>query len=140
MAYWVKINLSMYIFVLAHISELAFTTRVTEKCDVYSFGVLVLELFTGIPGDSLSYLSSMAKQGAVLWDFLDAQLPVPEAQTAREIFEVIKVAVQCIEPNPSDRPTMKDAVKVFTSQEDPNNQDYLQNEIMTSPLNGREYF
>ncbi|XP_037419450.1 MDIS1-interacting receptor like kinase 2-like [Triticum dicoccoides] len=27
--------------------ELAYTTRVTEKCDVYSFGVLVLELFMG---------------------------------------------------------------------------------------------
>uniref|UniRef100_A0A0D3F6A3 non-specific serine/threonine protein kinase n=1 Tax=Oryza barthii TaxID=65489 RepID=A0A0D3F6A3_9ORYZ len=42
--------------------ELAYTTRVTEKCDVYSFGVLVFELFMGChPGDFLLSLS-MAKE------------------------------------------------------------------------------
>ncbi|KAI4968965.1 hypothetical protein ZWY2020_046295 [Hordeum vulgare] len=38
--------------------ELAYTDNVTEKCDVYSLGVLVLEIFMGShPGDFISSLS-----------------------------------------------------------------------------------
>uniref|UniRef100_A0A0E0CLV3 non-specific serine/threonine protein kinase n=1 Tax=Oryza meridionalis TaxID=40149 RepID=A0A0E0CLV3_9ORYZ len=86
--------------------ELAYTTRVTEKCDVYSFGVLVFELFMGChPGDFLLSLS-MAKESTTLKDLLDARLPLPEAETTSEIFRVIMAAVQCLDPNPSHRPTM----------------------------------
>jgi serine/threonine protein kinase len=50
-------------------AELAYSTKVTEKCDVYSFGVLVLELFMGHhPG---GFLSSMANKSTPLMDLLD---------------------------------------------------------------------
>ncbi|KAI4964098.1 hypothetical protein ZWY2020_008392 [Hordeum vulgare] len=83
--------------------ELAYTENVTEKCDVYSFGVLVLELFMGShPGDLLSSLSSATKNNVVcLQDLLDSRLVVPDAETAREIYYIISVAVQCLEPSPS---------------------------------------
>ena len=109
--------------------ELAYSTRVTEKCDVYSFGVLVLELFMGHhPGD---FLSSMANRSAPLEDLLDIRLPFPETEIASEIFKVIVFAVCCIEPNPSYRPTMQQAIKVFSTTERPDDQlDCLQTDIV----------
>ncbi|KAM0917437.1 hypothetical protein ACQ4PT_009511 [Festuca glaucescens] len=57
--------------------ELAYSSRVTEKCDVYSFGVLKLELFMGHhPG---GFLSSMADKSTPFEDLLDIGLPLPEA-------------------------------------------------------------
>ncbi|XP_044367750.1 MDIS1-interacting receptor like kinase 2-like [Triticum aestivum] len=91
--------------------ELAYTENVTEKCDVYSFGVLVLELFMGShPGDFLSSLSLATKNNVVcLLDLLDPRLMIPDAETAREIYRILSVAVQCLEPNPSHRPTARRA-------------------------------
>ncbi|KAI4963494.1 hypothetical protein ZWY2020_014012 [Hordeum vulgare] len=110
--------------------ELAYTTRVTEKCDVYSFGVLVLELFMGHhPGDFLSFLSSMDKRSTIPKNLLDTRLPFPKIEIANEIFKVIAIAVRCIEPDPSHRPTMQDAIKVFSADEGPGNLDYLHTDI-----------
>jgi serine/threonine protein kinase len=84
---------------------------VTEKCDVYSFGVLVLELFLGShPGDLLSSIySTTNKNDLCLKDLLDSRLELPGAETAREIYGVLSVAVRCLEPNPSHRPTARRA-------------------------------
>ncbi|PON61565.1 Tyrosine-protein kinase, partial [Parasponia andersonii] len=39
-------------------AQLAYTMKVTEKCDVYSFGVLTLEVMMGKqPGDFISSLN-----------------------------------------------------------------------------------
>lgn len=93
------------------VPELAYTTNVTEKCDVYSFGVLVLELFMGShPGDLLSSLSLATSNNDVcLQDLLDTRLALPEATTAREIYSMLSVAVECLEMSPSHRPTARNA-------------------------------
>ncbi|KAM0884736.1 hypothetical protein ACQ4PT_030799 [Festuca glaucescens] len=109
--------------------ELAYTTRVTEKCDVYSFGVLVLELIMGNhPGD---FLSSMDNKTILLGNFLDTRLKLPEAEIASEIFHVITVVLRCIASNPSHRPTMQEVLKVFsTAKQSPTNDiDYLHTSI-----------
>ncbi|XBI87247.1 hypothetical protein VPH35_025369 [Triticum aestivum] len=88
--------------------ELAYTENVTEKCDVYSFGVLVLELFMGFhPGDLLSSLSLTTKRNVRLSGLLDSRLELPGAETAGEIYNVFSVALKCMEPNPSCRPTAR---------------------------------
>ncbi|KAI4987110.1 hypothetical protein ZWY2020_019910 [Hordeum vulgare] len=109
--------------------ELAYSTRVTEKCDIYSFGVLTLELFMGHhPGD---FLSSMADKTTSLKDLLDIRIPLPAAEVASKLFKVIVFAAQCIEPNPSRRPTMQQAIKVFTAARGPDNHvDYLHTGIV----------
>jgi serine/threonine protein kinase len=93
------------------IAELAYTENVTEKCDVYSFGVLVLELFMGShPGKFLSSLPLATKDNEVyLQDMLDSRLVLPDAETAREIYYMLGVAVQCLELSPSRRPTARRA-------------------------------
>jgi serine/threonine protein kinase len=110
-------------------AELAYSTKVTEKCDVYSFGVLVLELFMGHhPG---GFLSSMANKSTPLMDLLDIRLPLPEAEIASAILKVITMAIWCIEPDPSHRPTMQQAIKVFSTTERPDKHfDYLQTDIV----------
>ncbi|KAK9047438.1 hypothetical protein V6N11_053282 [Hibiscus sabdariffa] len=43
--------------------ELAYTMKVTEKCDVYSFGVFIMEVIMGShPGDLISTLPSSSLQ------------------------------------------------------------------------------
>ena len=112
--------------------ELAYTTRVTEKCDVYSFGVLVLELFMGHhPGDFLSSMDNN-NRGTLLENLLDTRLPHPEAKIGSEIFQVAIVAVRCINPDPAHRPTMQQVLKKFSTYEQTcsNDLDYLHTAIV----------
>ncbi|KAF7105568.1 hypothetical protein CFC21_106359 [Triticum aestivum] len=110
--------------------ELAYTTKVTEKCDVYSFGVLVLELFMGHhPGD---FLSSIVHKTTLLRNWLDTRLPLPGPEIASEMFQMIVVAIRCIEPDPSHRPTMQQVLKVLSTVErsPADHLDYLQTGIV----------
>ncbi|XP_044970356.1 MDIS1-interacting receptor like kinase 2-like [Hordeum vulgare subsp. vulgare] len=108
--------------------ELAYTENVTEKCDVYSYGVLILELFMGShPGDFLSSLSLATKNNSVcLEGLLDSRLVLPDATTAREIYCMLSVAVKCLEQSPSRRPTARhasDKLSAITVRDD--HVDYL---------------
>ncbi|CDP11088.1 unnamed protein product [Coffea canephora] len=93
--------------------ELAYTMEVNEKCDVYSFGVLALEVVMGKhPGDFiLSTLSASSSTSTVydipLKDIVDPRLSSPSKQESKQVTLVAKLALSCIEPNPLLRPTMK---------------------------------
>lgn len=91
----------------------------------------MLELFMGHhPGEFLSSLSSTARKSVLLKHMLDTRLPIPEAAVPRQIFEVIMVAVRCIEANPLLRPAMQDAIKVLSMNGGPSDLDYLHTEIV----------
>ncbi|KAF6997305.1 hypothetical protein CFC21_013539 [Triticum aestivum] len=114
--------------------ELAYTENVTEKCDVYSFGVLVLEVFMGIhPGDLISSLPLTSKNNDVcLRGLLDSRLVIPDAETAGEIYKVLSVGVQCLDPNPTRRPTALRASEDLGSKTCEDNIDYL-DAVLTIP-------
>ncbi|KAM7466048.1 hypothetical protein LguiB_013610 [Lonicera macranthoides] len=58
--------------------ELAYTMKVTEKCDVYSFGVLSLEVIKGKhPGDYITSLLSRSNEASQIKDAMDERLPRP---------------------------------------------------------------
>uniref|UniRef100_J3KZ08 non-specific serine/threonine protein kinase n=1 Tax=Oryza brachyantha TaxID=4533 RepID=J3KZ08_ORYBR len=110
--------------------ELAYTTRVTEKCDVYSFGVVVLELLMGShPGDFVLSISCPSKKRTPMKDLLDPRLPLPEGEVAREVFGLILAALQCLRPNPSTRPTMQSAIHMFSNVAGTVDLDYLHADI-----------
>ncbi|KAF6165203.1 hypothetical protein GIB67_007188 [Kingdonia uniflora] len=91
--------------------ELAYTMRVTEKCDMYSFGVLMLEVLIGIhPGKLISSLtssSSPTSQNVLLKNVLDGCLSPPTLHASHELFIIAKLAFSCLDANPESRPTMK---------------------------------
>ncbi|XP_058094838.1 MDIS1-interacting receptor like kinase 2-like [Magnolia sinica] len=81
--------------------------RVTEKCDVYSFGIVALEAMMGRhPGELISSLTPPSRQDTLLKDMLDQRLPDPTAAVAHEVIFVVSVALSCIRPDPNSRPTM----------------------------------
>ncbi|KAJ0836996.1 putative protein kinase RLK-Pelle-LRR-XI-1 family [Helianthus annuus] len=90
--------------------ELAYNMIVTEKCDVYSFGVLALETIGGKhPGDLLSSLNYSTSRSTTLENLLDKRLPYPiDKSIEKEILRVCNVVVACIVIDPKCRPTMRD--------------------------------
>ena len=82
---------------------------VTEKCDVYGFGVVALETMMGKhPRELFSLLSSPLAQNILLTDILDSRLPPPQdQQVAKDVVLVVWLALKCIHPNPKSRPTMQ---------------------------------
>ncbi|KAI3682197.1 hypothetical protein L2E82_50060 [Cichorium intybus] len=89
--------------------ELAYTINVTEKCDVYSFGVLALETIGGKhPGGLLSSLNYSTCQDTTFESILDKRLSYPtDRLIKKEIIRVYHVALACIVTDPKSRPTMR---------------------------------
>ena len=93
---------------------------VTEKCDVYSFGVLALEILMGThPGKLLTSLSSSSPQNMMLNEILDQRLPPPNRLVARDVFFVATIAFACLRAKPKFRPTMKWVSQEFHSHKKP---------------------
>ncbi|XP_027174170.1 probable leucine-rich repeat receptor-like protein kinase At1g35710 [Coffea eugenioides] len=95
--------------------ELAYTMVVTEKVDVYSFGIVVLEtLFGKHPGEFLSSLSPESAKQTKLKDLLDARLfPPVNRLVACDVVLAVTLAMACLDPNPKSRPTMQQVVLQF---------------------------
>ncbi|XP_030928891.1 MDIS1-interacting receptor like kinase 2-like isoform X5 [Quercus lobata] len=92
--------------------ELAYTTVVTEKCDVYSFGVIALETIMGKhPGEfilSLSSSSSSSTKHMMLKDILDPRLSHPLYRpVGPSVVLVVILALTCLRSDPKSRPTMR---------------------------------
>ncbi|KAL1080872.1 hypothetical protein V6Z11_D09G025600, partial [Gossypium hirsutum] len=92
--------------------EHSYSLVVTEKCDVYSFGVLTLEILMGKhPGELLSTLSSSSPssvQNVMLNEILDPRLSPPRSRKmAGDIAFVAVIAFTCLRAKPKARPTMK---------------------------------
>ncbi|KAG6639600.1 MDIS1-interacting receptor like kinase 2-like [Carya illinoinensis] len=97
--------------------ELAYTMKITEKCDVYSFAVLALEVIMGkYPGDFISSVKSSnlsIEMSIQLKDVLDQRLPFPMPQVESELIRVAQIATKCLNDLPKSRPTMHMISKVL---------------------------
>ncbi|KAJ4719141.1 putative Receptor protein kinase [Melia azedarach] len=102
--------------------ELAYTMVVTEKCDVYSFGIVALEVLMGShPGDLLSSLSSSSfNQRIRLIDVLDQRLSPPTNPKVVEDLVLVAIsAFSCLQPKSKCRPTMQDLSQEFVTHKTP---------------------
>lgn len=88
----------------------------TERCDGYSFGVVLLELLMGKhPGD-VNDVINLLKPEVTIDDarhlyFVDPNLPVPTDEEAKELDRMIQTAFRCLDNNPIARPSMQEVVK-----------------------------
>ncbi|KAK3019870.1 hypothetical protein RJ639_004178 [Escallonia herrerae] len=87
--------------------ELAFTMKVTEKCDVYSLGVLAMEVIKGRhPGDVIPSLTSSSEKFQ-LKDLVDQRLPSLSPKVDEIVKCIVELARSCLHTNPQSRPTMR---------------------------------
>ncbi|XP_073303991.1 probable LRR receptor-like serine/threonine-protein kinase At1g12460 [Primulina huaijiensis] len=101
--------------------ELAQSSRLSDKCDVYSFGVILLELVTGRkPVESptvnevvilCDYVRVLIEQGSAS-DCFDRRL---RGFTENELIQVMKLGLICTYESPSRRPSMAEVVQVLES-------------------------
>lgn len=101
--------------------ELAQSLRLSEKCDVYSFGVILLELVTG----RKPVESPRANEVVVLCEYVRGLLESGSASDCfdrslrgfaeNELIQVMKLGLICTSEVPSRRPSMAEVVQVLES-------------------------
>lgn len=86
--------------------------QVNEKCDVYSFGVLTLEILMGKHPGELIY--SLREDSTIydlpLKDVLDQRIPQP-SNLVKEVMLIAKITLACLNEDPQCRPTMEQVSK-----------------------------
>lgn len=121
----------LYSFLLSNILHLIQKGHLTEKSDVFSFGVVVMEVLAGRrvldrnrPNNEMNlvewakpYISNKRKILRVVDPRLEGQCSLIQA------LKLGKLALSCLETNPKRRPTMAEVVTVLeqlNQQNDPN--------------------
>ncbi|XP_010433211.1 PREDICTED: receptor-like protein kinase 5 [Camelina sativa] len=94
--------------------EYVYTLRVNEKSDIYSFGVVLLELVTGKqPTDPLLGDKDLGKWVCTTLDHCGLEPvidPKLDIKFKEEISKVIHIALLCTSPLPLNRPSMRKVV------------------------------
>ncbi|KAL8231720.1 hypothetical protein R6Q57_001498 [Mikania cordata] len=107
--------------------EYAYTLKIDEKSDVYSYGVVLLELITGrrpvgdFGEDGLDIVrwSKMQTNGSKegVEKILDERLKKVPIDEAKQVFFV---AMLCVQEHNVERPTMREVVQMLAQAKQPN--------------------
>jgi serine/threonine protein kinase len=94
--------------------------KVTEKCDIYSYGVVLLELLTGKApvqpieqgGDLVTWVRNFIRNSnnSLNPEILDNKLDLSEGSAVEHMTTVLKIALMCTSMSPFGRPPMRQVV------------------------------
>ena len=105
------------IFISNYFAEYAYTLRVNEKSDIYSFGVVILEIVTRKrpiapelgEKDLVKWVCSTLDQKGVE-HVIDPKL---DSCFKEEISKILNIGLLCTSPLPINRPSMRRVVKML---------------------------
>ncbi|XVF81068.1 hypothetical protein PTKIN_Ptkin15bG0126700 [Pterospermum kingtungense] len=135
--------------------EYGYTLKVDEKIDIYSFGVVLLELLTGKKpldpefGESIDIVEWIRRKvgdNKALEEALDPNLGNCK-HIQEEMLLVVRIALLCTAKHPKDRPSMRDVITMLgeakprrksSSNEGGNGSVKEMPVFSTSPVNGLE--
>lgn len=110
------------------LAEYAYTANITEKSDVYSYGVVLLEILSG-----RSAVESQTGEGMHIVEWvkkkmgsfepavtvLDSKLRGLPDQLVQEMLQTLGIAMFCVNSSPAERPTMKEVVALLMEVKSP---------------------
>nr|POF07313.1 putative serine/threonine-protein kinase [Quercus suber] len=110
--------------------EYASTGMLNERSDVYSFGILVMEIITG--RNPVDYSRPPEEVNLVEWlkkmvanrnaeGVLDPKLP--EKPTSRALKRALLVGLRCVDPNAQKRPKMGHVIHMLEAEDSPFKED-----------------
>ncbi|KAG1364479.1 cold-responsive protein kinase 1 [Cocos nucifera] len=107
--------------------EYAIRGELTEKADIYSFGVLALEIISSRKNTDLSLPTEMQYLPGYAWKLFERSRVIdlvdPKLRTdgivEKDVLQVCNVAFLCLQPHPSLRPPMSEIVAMLTCKIEP---------------------
>ncbi|KAG8483708.1 hypothetical protein CXB51_022473 [Gossypium anomalum] len=107
---------------ISAVAEYAYTMQVTAPGNVYSYGVVLLEILTtrlpvdedfGEGVDLVKWVHGARARGETPEQILDARLSTVSFGWRREMLAALKVALLCTDTTPAKRPKMKKVVEML---------------------------
>ena len=112
------------------VAECGTSFTISDKADVYSFGIVLLELVTGrrpilSDSSSLEIIEETSLRSWVLLclemerDILDTYLQGPSMASAfsrHQVLNITQIALLCTHQQPNMRPSMKQALEMILQQ------------------------
>ncbi|KAF5738525.1 leucine-rich repeat receptor-like protein kinase [Tripterygium wilfordii] len=122
--------------------EYAYTMKVTEKCDIYSYGVVLLELITGRTpvqpldqgGDLVTWARRYIRDNSLTSEMFDTRLNLEHQSVVDQMIAVMKIALMCTSMSPSDRPSMREVVLMLSESKEREERNLVSSRTYDLPL------